>query len=422
MEKVFVIILASCFMSFGFCTGLFSQNLIPNSGFEQLTDRDCTSPIQNFNSLEFWYLLDATPDLFIRRCPFQEEDFVFWDASLDAFDGENYAGIWSRWNSNDTYFTEGIATSLSQPLEAGKTYTFSMAIKNQGTFQGLDGSLIGCELEPDKHIDIYTARDSIKVINDFSMGTAATSASLVASLDSEPVLADGGDEWTIVSTCFQAEGGETFFALIMPLGTFGELPDCALTMATSGVFRSFYYSIDALELIESVSTVAIDTAICEGEQVDVDLTFVLDNLSDEEAEFNWEDGYVGPLRDIEGGLYSIMTSTVCGDIPIEIRVEEEDCSLEFYVPNVFSPNGDGQNDLFQVHFKDNIIVDNFNLTVLDRWGQIIFESNDVDKVWDGTSRIMQSSAGVYRWVVSFEHLIGTELAAVVRTGDLMLVR
>ena len=99
-----------------------AQNLLPDGGFEKELVNNCASPVEAFKKLEHWYVLDATPDLFETGCYFNEDEFIFWEEGVTPYEGQNYAGIWSRWNSNNSFFTEGIATRFSQPLEAGKTY------------------------------------------------------------------------------------------------------------------------------------------------------------------------------------------------------------------------------------------------------------------------------------------------------------
>jgi len=53
---------------------------------------------------------------------------------------------------------------------------------------------------------------------------------------------------------------------------------------------------------------------------------------------------------------------------------------EIFVPNSFTPNSDWHNELFVIHAK-NIIL--FSLKIFDRWGNLLFKSDDVDKYWDG---------------------------------------
>ena len=403
---------------------LFSQELIIDSGFEILKENsDCVSPIQNFDKLKHWYALDATPDLFISNCGFEESDFVFWDESLRAPEGSNYAGVWSRWNSNDTYFTEGIATKLNAPLEAGATYVFRMMINNQGTFQGLDGSVAGCELDPEKHIDLYALTDSIQIFNDFGNGTSSTNAELVSSLTSMPITVEEGDEWIEVSTCFMARGGEKFFAIVLPLGSFGELPPCALTMATSGVFRSFYYAIDDLSLSKLELSIEDEIRICENQSIEIDLVSQIDNELLSSAEFSWNDGFIGPFRSFmpEGDL-SITATLDCGEIPIDISIVIEDCEVNYYLPNVFTPNGDNRNDNFKIDISKNTSVSNFQLTVQDRWGNLIFITRSPERFWDGTFRSSPLASGQYFWRLNFETIVAGNNEQIVDGGSILLIR
>lgn len=54
----------------------------------------------------------------------------------------------------------------------------------------------------------------------------------------------------------------------------------------------------------------------------------------------------------------------------------------FFLPNAFAPNGDGKNDVFQgVGFLNGI--ENFQIKILNRWGEIIFQSQNPEFIWDG---------------------------------------
>ena len=64
-----------------------------------------------------------------------------------------------------------------------------------------------------------------------------------------------------------------------------------------------------------------------------------------------------------------------------------------YVPNSFTPNnGDGTNDIFRVKYTN---ISEFNIMIFDRWGEIIFESNDIDFGWDGTYKGLIVQDGIY---------------------------
>lgn len=52
-----------------------------------------------------------------------------------------------------------------------------------------------------------------------------------------------------------------------------------------------------------------------------------------------------------------------------------------YIPSAFTPNGDGINDRFGVKALN---ITQFNLKIFNRWGELIFETDDVGDLWDGT--------------------------------------
>lgn len=417
------------FFSFLFCSFLFTslnligQNLLPDGSFEVESQLGCVSPDQGFNKLEHWYLLDATPDLFETDCPFDEAGFVFWDESVVPLDGKNYAGLWSRWNSNGTYFTEGIATKLTTPLEAGKIYLFDMFIQNQGTFQGLVSSTNGCVLDPDRHIDLYTFQDSIKVINDFSNGTASTTAELVAVLNSSAIQGVEVDGWTQISTCFQATGGEQFFALIMPLGTFGPLPECAETNLGSGIFRSFYYNLDALSLKELPFELQTQLQVCAEQQFEVNLLELFDLPILENADFAWDDGATEATRTLsEKRNYSIEAQVDCASIQLSFNVVAQNCKSKVYVPNVFTPNADGINDTFTAYVSNSDQINNFRFKVFNRWGSLVFETTDPITAWDGKILGKAAETGAYIWVLSFEQDTPEGPKQQMETGQVLILR
>jgi len=90
------------------------------------------------------------------------------------------------------------------------------------------------------------------------------------------------------------------------------------------------------------------------------------------------------------------------------------------VPNVFSPNGDGQNDTFQV---EGLYLEDFSMEVLNRWGQTLYESNSQAKGWNGgvANTSDKVPEGTYFYVISFKDRCSTEPKST-RTGHVTLVR
>jgi len=73
-----------------------------------------------------------------------------------------------------------------------------------------------------------------------------------------------------------------------------------------------------------------------------------------------------------------------------------------YVPTAFSPNGDGENDLFLPDLVSIPEYDEYILKIYNRWGELLFESNNLYVGWDGTSGKKQMPAGTYVWSIEFK--------------------
>jgi gliding motility-associated-like protein len=68
--------------------------------------------------------------------------------------------------------------------------------------------------------------------------------------------------------------------------------------------------------------------------------------------------------------------------------------LNLFIPNTFTPNGDGINDVFYVKGM-GMKLENYSLQIIDRWGNIVFETRDINLGWDGTVRGAAARDGVY---------------------------
>ncbi|MFM8433478.1 MAG: gliding motility-associated C-terminal domain-containing protein [Bacteroidota bacterium] len=87
---------------------------------------------------------------------------------------------------------------------------------------------------------------------------------------------------------------------------------------------------------------------------------------------------------------------------------------QIYIPNAFTPNGDGINDRFGV--KGEGIL-NFSMRIFDRWGEVIFESDDPTRTWDGNYLGRPVQQGTYVYQVTSE-----AMGRRARTGAVTVVR
>ena len=94
----------------------------------------------------------------------------------------------------------------------------------------------------------------------------------------------------------------------------------------------------------------------------------------------------------EDGIYTLtVNSNVgCGSSFSSAAVK---VYKDIFVPSAFTPNGDGKNDKFRVLAADN--YKQFKLRIYNRWGQLIFETSDIHRAWDGRFNDQQQPSDVY---------------------------
>lgn len=111
-----------------------------------------------------------------------------------------------------------------------------------------------------------------------------------------------------------------------------------------------------------------------------------------------------PLEFNETGDYELLhiinNDFGCTDSSI-IHIEVID-PITVYVPNAFTPDGDAFNNEFIPVINGQVDQDSYHLEIFNRWGEIIFESHNLNVGWNGTFNNSIAKDGVYIWVIKFK--------------------
>ncbi|MHB8402720.1 MAG: T9SS type B sorting domain-containing protein, partial [Bacteroidia bacterium] len=132
------------------------------------------------------------------------------------------------------------------------------------------------------------------------------------------------------------------------------------------------------------------------------------------ASYNWNlgDAYCSAATDtsilinpahtyLNVGTYNVTLTVTsaygCSSTVVKPIVVNETYAI--YVPNAFTPNGDGKNEFFLAEGEG---INSFKLYVFDRWGLLLYYSDDINKGWDGTyqakgTQVLQED--VYVWKI-----------------------
>jgi gliding motility-associated-like protein len=95
--------------------------------------------------------------------------------------------------------------------------------------------------------------------------------------------------------------------------------------------------------------------------------------------------------------YGLLKTTLNIDVYVKSLT---DGFIDSLVPNVFTPNNDGKNDYFHIDAKPNYCFDKFKMKIFNRWGTLMYESDDFLFQWNGTSKGgTKLSEGVYYYVL-----------------------
>jgi gliding motility-associated-like protein len=153
--------------------------------------------------------------------------------------------------------------------------------------------------------------------------------------------------------------------------------------------------------------------VCKGSEVQLSGSLHLANES-----LRWADGTFSNIRRTNRpGTYQAIIQHKCGtEITKTFEVQEISCIPPVFVPNAFTPNRDGLNDEFLPLFKSAIgSIDDYELRILDRWGNLLFTSTHPTIGWSGEN----ASSGVYIYRLRFITQAGE---IVMRSGDFSLWR
>ena len=116
--------------------------------------------------------------------------------------------------------------------------------------------------------------------------------------------------------------------------------------------------------------------------------------------YKWQNGSTEPqIQATSEGIYWV-TVTDNNGCQASDSVVLHACEILVWMPNVFTPNGDGVNDIFLPVYNPDLPL-TFRLKIFNKWGEEIFSSESVSQGWDGTYKGNLCTQDVYTWLVTF---------------------
>lgn len=390
-------------------------NLIPNPGFEDQHSIGVCWP--DTTQLGMWpnswiYPTSATvaycyvgncypqsgvpQNLYGNQIPKEGLAYMFFSVASDT--------TWDFWRAY-------IQAKLIQPLEVGHNYCFSVYVSQSDS--------------------------SARATDDFGAYFSDTAVHLVGyeNLPFNPQVQneqerylDSKEDWMLVSGSFIASGGEEYVTIgnfldstnttwifTPPYGqqNFGWLWTAAYYVDMVSLYdcTGFSYNADAGE----------DVILCQGEST------TLGSDDDLNRRYLWtpSDGLDDPNK-ARPVATPLQTTTYILSVvdeyvqqtydTVTIYVDSTCGGFPVFISNVFSPNGDGVNDI--VYVRSNSISEMI-FCIYNRWGNLLFQTSDINAGWDGRNDEKECPAGVYFYSVEIVFKNGESS---VRKGSITLLR
>jgi gliding motility-associated-like protein len=151
-------------------------------------------------------------------------------------------------------------------------------------------------------------------------------------------------------------------------------------------FTDFEVTVNPLPVVELGDTIFMNT----GSTTDL-------HAGGGFSDYLWSTGSADSVILVNGpGLYWVQVKNGYSCYGNDTIIVYE---LGQFIPNAFTPNGDGLNDKFRIQgFDQNR---NALLQIFNRWGVLVFETTDLINGWDGTYRNTPCSPGTYVWIIRF---------------------
>lgn len=431
---------------------VWSQNLIPNGDFEDYTTLPSTNG--QWNYCIGWSNVNGVSSNY----PYATPDYLHTQGTgIANLPNSGFATVFPQsgnaimgfitYSEDFQDFREYISTQLSSPMTPGVKYNIALWITSgEGDYAGGYSS------------------DNISIQFSQSPLTQATHEPIGGNPHLEIIGEVWETNWQHYSFSFIADAPYSYITI----GNFKTDVLTSVTKHVQTPFKDAYYFIDNISVIEDTSLQIIgNTEICLGDSTTLTAihgsSYIWFNSSDPSVILSTDSTITvsptlnttytvysqtdsasievivnspvvsyadttkceAPLvlyNNDPNGTYIWPDSTMSADFTFYepgnyiIGLEENgcltydtlhiiqiDCNVTLDMPNVFTPNNDGTNDLFTPIYINNI--ESMETTILNRWGNVVFKTDDPLINWDGGN----CSEGTYFWVVQYTTRTGIKL-------------
>ena len=370
------------------------QNLVPNPSFEEYSQ--CPWTTGGFGQLYFafpWHNPSIGSPDFFNACDTSQHMSVPNNSfgNENAHTGIGYSGIYCyyAWVLAREYIQVHLKDSLLMNTRYCVEFYVSLAEKSTYGVNNLGA---------------YFSINSINSNNSNSDTIIGLSPQIINN-DMNPLTNKTG--WKKISGTFVANGGEQYITI----GNFNNNPasDTVFVDSTGWNGGISYYYIDDVSVYECNAPVysveaGNNATICIGDSVQIG------SAPKPEYYYSWHPSTGLNDTSVANPLASPLVTTTyylkqkdfkfdetIDSVTVTVISCDDTARNSLTIPNAFTPNSDGKNDVFKVHGQN---IKSMYGKIFNRWGQKLYEWNDINTGWNGKYKGKDVSEGVYFYVVS----------------------
>ncbi len=397
------------------------QNLIPDPGFELING--CPK-LYEFDSLSYWKQASSSAAMYGNNTQY---GLLYHKCSGNVPN--------TGWGYYDTHSGEGmgsiiamfIYTPLKETLEKDKSYRCSFWLR-VGTKTN-----IGCWWQT------YDNKISLFSFNEVPLDTVYGPIRKIP-IYTWNIVEKYDTSWVRFECCFKAKGDEKFIGFgykdsylsvncdnIIDSSSSYRPP--FLTVTISNAFRQLPFFIDDIEVErsdEEYSSFSDNKVfICRDSSIVLNGTnYHEKRIKENVFGYLWSSGEKTPQLNVNrSGKYTVTISEVCKKKQVNFIVQNKNCFCNVYVPNSFSPDGDGVNDIIKPLWScTDAIVSRITFSVYNRWGNLVFQTKELNSGWDGHFNITPQYGEVFLWVLDYDVKVGNRFQNYLESGDITVMK